>query len=70
MVLFIPVDLLGEQLVGLGMGSHIFETKEGGKAFLPEVELSLYLTLGLRVFGDKVTHSQTAQGSLELGQGI
>lgn len=69
-ILFIPVDLRGQQFVCLGMVADSFETKKGGKAFLPEVKLPFDLALGLRVFGDEVTHSETSQGSLKLGQGV
>lgn len=69
-VLFIPVDLHGQQLVCLGMVADSFEAKKGGKAFLPEVELPFDLAFGLRVFGDEVTHAKTSQGSLKLGQGV
>ena len=68
-ILFIPVDLRGQQLVCLGMVADSFEAEKGGKAFLPEVKLPFDLALGLRVFGDEVTDSETSQGSLELGQG-
>jgi hypothetical protein len=37
---------------------------------LPEVKLTLDLAFGLRVFGDEMTHSETSQGSLKLGQGV
>ena len=69
-ILFIPVDLRGQQLVCLGMVADSFEAKKGGKAFLPEVKLPFNLAFGLRVFGDEVTHAKTSQGSLKLGQGV
>ena len=69
-ILFVPGDLRGQQLVCLDMVADSFEAKKGGKAFLPEVKLPFDLALGLRVFGDEVTHSETSQGSLKLGQGV
>ena len=69
-ILFIPVDLRGQQLVRLGMVADSFKAEKGGKAFLPEVELALDLAFGLRVFGDEVTHSEISQSSLKLGQGV
>lgn len=69
-VLFIPVDLHGKQLVCLGMVANSFKAKKGRKAFLPKVELPFDLAFGLRIFGDKVTHAKTSQGSLKLGQGV
>ena len=69
-ILFIPGDLRGQQLVCLGMVADSFEAEKGGKAFLPEVKLPLDLAFGLRVFGDEVTHSEASQGSLKLGQGV
>ena len=69
-ILFMPVDLRGQQLVCLGMVADSFEAKKGRKAFLPEVKLPLDLAFGLRVFGNEVTHSEASQGSLKLGQGV
>jgi len=69
-VLFIPVDLRGQQLICLGMVADSLEAEKGGKTLLPEVELPLDLPLGLRIFGDEVAHSEASQGSLKLGQGV
>lgn len=52
------------------MVADSFEAKKGGKAFLPEVELPFDLAFGLRVFRDKVTDSETSQGSLKLGESV
>lgn len=66
----VPVDLGSQQLVGLVMIAHRFETHERGEPLLPKAELTLDLALGLGIFGDEVADAEATQSALELRQGV
>jgi len=69
-VFVVPVDLGREQLVCLLPVSDRLHREEGGKTFLPKTELALDLALRLRIFGNKMADAETAEGALELGEGV
>lgn len=69
-VVVMPIDLGDQQLVGLNVVAHRFDTHQRGEPLLPEAELALDLALGLGISGDKVADSQAAQGALKLGEGV
>lgn len=66
MAALIPVDLLNEQLVGLGVIADTLHAEKDGESFLPEVKLPLYLPLGLRILRHKMTHAKAPQCPLKL----
>ena len=69
-VLVVPVDLGGEELVCLIPVRDRFHGEKGGKAFLPKTELALDFALRLGIFGNQMADAQTAEGALELGEGV
>ena len=69
-VFVVPVDLGREQLVCLLPVSDRLHGKEGWKTFLPKPELALDLALRLGIFGNQMADAETAEGTLELGEGI
>lgn len=69
-VFVMPVNLGREEFVRLLPVSNRFHREEGGKTFLPKTELTLDLALRLGIFGNKMADAETAEGALELGEGV
>ena len=69
-VLVVPVDLGREEFVCLIPVRDRLHGEKGGKAFLPKTKLALDFALRLGIFGNKVADAQTAEGALELGEGV
>ena len=69
-VFVVPVDLGREQLVCLLPVSNRLHGEEGWKTFLPKPELALDLALRLWILGNQMADAETAEGALELGEGV
>jgi hypothetical protein len=65
-VVVVPVDLSGGQLVRRRPGGDRLQGEQGGTAFLPEAELALGLAFGPGIFGDEAADAQTAVGEEDI----